>query len=122
MCGREPECVISRSIATFAGGASSSTAILTGLSETGRPQCSNQQSDDVGRRVLVAAGIDCVANPISGGATDVPVGEFFEIFMIAPIGMDGTKDFYVEIVGSAGGGAGGDGSNAIVRDVVKLYR
>lgn len=104
-----------------AGGASSSTPILTGLSETGRPQCSPHQSGSPGRRVLVAAGIDCVANPISAGAT-VTADEFFEIFMISPIGLDGTKDFWVEIVGTAGAGAGGDGSNAIVRDVVKLYR
>ncbi|MDJ0629611.1 MAG: pilus assembly protein TadG-related protein [Rhodobacter sp.] len=105
-----------------AGGGASSSPILSGLSEDGRPQCSNNQYPDPGRRVVIAAGIDCVANPISGGATNVPVGEFFELFMLGPIGLDGTKDFWVEIVGSAGGGAGGDGSNAIMRDVVKLYR
>ncbi len=105
-----------------AGGGAASTPILNGLSEDGRPQCSSHQSSDPGRRVLVAAGIDCVANPIGAGATNVPVREFFEIFMIRPVGLDGTKDLWVEIVGSAGGAAGGDGSNAIVRDVVKLYR
>lgn len=103
-----------------AGGASANLPILTGLAETGRPYCSKSEPAGADRRVLVAAGIDCVKNTISAGAS-VPVEAYFEIFMIKPIGLDGTKDFWVEIIGKVGGGAAGAGSNAVVRDVVKLY-
>lgn len=109
-----------------AGGAGSSNAILSGLSETGRPQCSNNQSSDPKRRVVVAAGIDCTANPISGSTTDVPVKEFVEIFLTEPVGDDGssppTVDIWGEVIGTAGGGAGGTGNAGIFRDVVQLYR
>ncbi len=109
-----------------AGGAGSSAAILSGLSETGRPQCSNNQSSDPKRRVVVAAAIDCTANPISGSTTDVPVEEFVEIFLTEPVGDDGTSpptlDIWGEVIGTAGGGAGGTGDAGIFRDVVQLYR
>jgi Flp pilus assembly protein TadG len=104
-----------------AGGASSNTRILPpNRQETGRPQCSNQRSNDAARRVLVAAAIDCTANPIQGRTEDVPVREFVEIFVLRPIGLDGTPDVWVEVIGSAGGSADGNESDALVRDVVRL--
>lgn len=110
-----------------AGGGGSSTNILSGLSETGRPQCSNNQSTDPERRVVVAAGIDCAANGISGAATNVPVKEFVKIFLTEPVGSDGnsppTMDIWGEIIGPAGGDGAGNGlSGGIFRDVVQLYR
>ncbi|MBV1902484.1 MAG: Tad domain-containing protein [Marinosulfonomonas sp.] len=112
---------------TAAGGGGSSQSILTGLSETGRPQCSNNQSIDPDRRVVIAAGIDCNANPVVGQTNNVPVKEFYRLFLTEPVGNDGssppTLDLWVEIVGSAGGpGAGTGGTGGIFRDVVQLYR
>jgi Putative Flp pilus-assembly TadE/G-like len=103
-----------------AGGGASSTAILTGRQETGRPRCSNNRSADPARRVMVAAAIDCTANPIRGRTEDVPAREFVEIFMLRPIGLDGSADVWVEVIGSAGGSADGNESDALVRDVVRL--
>lgn len=106
-----------------AGGAGSTADILSGLAETGRPQCSSHQSTDPKRRVLVAAGIDCSGNALQGnGGADIPIKEFVEIFMIRPLGMDGTRDFYVEVIGGVGGGQGGTAESAIIRDVVRLYQ
>jgi len=109
-----------------AGGGGSSTDILIGLAETGRPMCSSNQSMDPKRRVVIAAGIDCTANPINGSETNVPVQEFVEIFITEPVGSDTasppTFDFWVEIIGSAGGGGGSNGSSGIFHDVVQLYR
>lgn len=110
-----------------AGGAGSSTDILSGLSESGRPECSNNQSSDPGRRVVIAAGIDCAAYGINGAASNIPVEEFFEIFLTEPVGDDGTSpprvDIWGEVVGSAGGDGSGTGATGgIFRDVVQLYR
>ena len=110
-----------------AGGPSSTSPILNSpiSTETGRPQCSPYQSTDPGRRVMVAAGIDCVNNPVSGGATNIPVKEFAEIFIIQPMGLDPLdmeKDLYVEILGSGGSALGGNSPDAIFRDVVRLYK
>jgi Flp pilus assembly protein TadG len=107
-----------------AGGGASTTAILpAGRAESGRPQCTNKQSSDPDRRVVIAAGIDCSANPINGRTTGVPVNEFVRLFLTQPV-ADGTGnsfDIYVEVVGSAETG-GGSGSGGIFHDVVQLYR
>ena len=110
-----------------AGGGASTTSILTGRSETGRPQCSPHQSDDPNRRVVVAAGIDCVGNAIAGAATNVPVHEFVKIFLTEPVASDGlsppTLDIWGEIIGPANDGGAGTGmSSGNVRDFVQLYR
>ncbi len=73
------------------------------------------------------AGIDCAANAIRGSADDVPVKEFFKIFLTEPVGQDGSSprrlDIWGEIIGSASdAGTGATGSGGIVRDVVQLYR
>ena len=84
------------------------------------PQCSNRQPGGPERRVFVAAAIDCVSNPVGGGASNVPVLEFVEVFMLAPVGVDGTRDVWVEVIGGLGG-VGGNQTDGIVRDVVQLY-
>ncbi len=101
--------------------------ILTGRSETGRPVCSASPPAGPERRVVIAAGIDCAANAIGGAATDVPVEEFFKIFLTEPVGQDGSTprrlDIWGEVIGSASDtGTGAEGTGGIVRDVVQLYR
>lgn len=103
-------------------------AILSGQGwETGRPQCSSNMSARPERRVVIAAGIDCVTNPVNGNEVGVPVEEFFEVFLTEPVGDDGnsppTLDLWVEVIGSAGGdGYSSAGPGGIFRDVVQLYR
>ncbi|MGR3344280.1 MAG: TadE/TadG family type IV pilus assembly protein, partial [Paracoccaceae bacterium] len=109
---------------SLAGGSSD---ILYGLAETGRPLCSPNMAPSPKRRVVIAAGVDCVANPINGQTNDVIVEEFFELFMTEPVGDDGlsppTLDFWLEIIGSAGGdGFSAAGAGGMFRDVVQLYR
>ena len=106
-----------------AGGGASTTRILPGpRPETGRPQCTNQQSSDPDRRVVIAAGIDCAANPINGRATNVPVNEFIRLFLTEPVAAasGNSFDIYVEVVGTAESNGGGTGG--IFHDVVQLYR
>lgn len=110
-----------------AGGGGSSAPILSGLSETGRPQCSSHQSNDPERRLVIAAAIDCAANPINGAEVGVPVEEFFRLFLTEPVSNDGASpaslEIHVEVVGPAGGdGAGVGNQDGIFRDVVQLYR
>lgn len=109
-----------------AGGASSTAPILSGRSETGRRMCSANQSNDPERRVIIAAGIDCAANPISGRTTNVPVHQFVKMFITEPVvdngGSVSALDIYAEIIGSAGGNGGSNGAAGIVHDVVQLYR
>ena len=90
------------------------------LTEMMRPQCSSRPAGDPDRRVFVAAAIDCVGNPVGGGERNVPVLEFVEVFMLAPVGVDGTRDVWVEVIGGLGG-VGGNQTDGIVRDVVQLY-
>lgn len=85
------------------------------------PTCAPAPSPNPNRRLFVAASIDCVGNVVKAGAKDLPVLEYVEVFMIAPIGLDGTKDVVVEIVGGVGGGTGGNDADALIRDVVQLY-
>lgn len=92
--------------------------ILTGLPETGRPTC-NPHPAPPERRVITVAGVDCAASNIRGSARDVPVQEFFKVFLTEPV-VD--FDIYGEIVGSAEIGSGGEGIGGRVRDVVQLYR
>ena len=105
-----------------AGGGAASTAILTARAETGRKQCSAFQSPDPDRRVVIAAGIDCTANPIQGNTTGIPVNEFYRLFLTEPVGVGSGNSFdiFVEVVGSAETGSSGTGG--IFHDVVQLYR
>lgn len=92
--------------------------------ETGRPMCSAFQSSDPDRRVIIAAGVDCNANPVSG-RSPIVVQEFFRIFLTEPARDDGASppnvEFPGEIIGSAGL-AGSGGSSGVFHDVVQLYR
>lgn len=96
-----------------------------GLSETGLAQCSTSTPAGPERRVVVAAAIDCVANPINGAATGVPVKEFIEVFLTEPVADDGvtppTVDIWGEVIGKVQEGTGA-GATGIFRDVVQLYR
>ncbi|MDO8312287.1 MAG: hypothetical protein Q7T25_10130, partial [Sideroxyarcus sp.] len=106
------------------GGGGVATPILTARAETGRPMCSSHQSADPDRRVVIAAGIDCVANPINGRAIGVPVNEFVRLFMTEPVGADAASpsliDLWVEVVGTAQ--SNGAGTTGVFHDVVQLYR
>lgn len=100
--------------------AASGGPILTGRRETGLPTCSSSEPAPSERRILTVAGIDCAANGIRGSASNVPVREFYKIFLTEPVDGFGI---YGEIVGSASDpGAGGEGIGGRVRDVVQLYR
>ncbi len=106
--------------------AAPTSPILTNRAETGRPTCSPHRAGPE-RRVITVAGIDCAANPIQGRTLDVPVREFFKIFLTEPVRQTGSNppsfDIYGEIVGSASEvGTGAEGVGGIVRDVVQLYR
>jgi hypothetical protein len=100
-------------------------------STTDAQMCSTvEPSENPYRRVFIAAGIDCAENNIQGSAENVPVEEYFEVFLIRPVG-DGsgssgatnTFDMYVEVIGSAGGDGSGDADDGgIFRTVVELYR
>lgn len=100
--------------------------ILTGKAETGRPACTSHQSVYAERRMIIAAGIDCDANTFSGSATNVPVQEFFKLFLTRPVDQDGSKppnvSIYAEIIGSAQGVGGAGGKGGLFHDVVQLYR
>lgn len=110
------------------GGPGSRTAILDAISpyrETGRAQCSASQSSDYERRVVIAAGINC--DPANGGteikgdSDNVPVEEFYNIFLTEPVGTTGsTLSIYGEIIGIAGGAGSTD--DGTFHDVVQLYR
>lgn len=109
-----------------AGGAGSTTPILTDRAETGRASCAPAASPDPERRIVVAAAIDCTANPVSGRTNNLPVEEFFRLFLTEPVGQDGSSppqlDLWVEVVGSAQGNGGSGGNGGIVHDVVQLFR
>jgi hypothetical protein len=109
--------------------------ILPGADEHGRKMCyKGAASTNPWRRVITVAGIDCVANPINGAKTGVPVAEFFEIFLARPIQPDDILvkeqgsvaekfDIWGEVIGSLGrSGVGSAGNGGIFRDVVQLYR
>lgn len=113
-----------------AGGGGATTPILSGLSETGRPMCSPNQSADPDRRVIIAAGINCDPNnggtQIQGRSTGVPVHQMVKMFITEPVVANGQTnglDIYAEIIGRADSpGAGSVGSGALFHDVVQLYR
>ena len=107
--------------------AGANSPILTGRSENGRPKCSQHDDDNVNRRVFIVAGIDCAANGINGAATGVPVEQFYEVFLLKPVGAGNgspaTFDLHVEVIGPAGGDGAGNADDAgIFRNVVELYR
>ena len=100
--------------------ASGGPILPAGKAETGRPFCAPAPSPDPLRRVIVAGGIDCSANPINGTASGVQIEEFYEIFLTEPVSDGGSSLFsdlhiWGEVIGSAG-------TAAVVHDVVQLHR
>lgn len=85
------------------------------------PQCTSAVSEDPARRVMVAAVVDCGANGVSAGSTGVPVLGFAEVFLMTPVGLDGTDGVAVEIVGQVGPDPSQNVTDAVLRDVVRLY-
>lgn len=85
------------------------------------PQCTSQVSQDPARRVMTAAVVDCSANGVSAGSSNVPVLGFAELFLMAPVGLDGTDGVSVEIVGQVGPDPAETLTDAVLRDVVRLY-
>ncbi|MGR3291742.1 MAG: TadE/TadG family type IV pilus assembly protein, partial [Paracoccaceae bacterium] len=103
--------------------------ILHYPNEKGRPKCNTYTAPSgINRRVVIAAGIDCDKNPVTGYTTNVPVVEFFELFLTQKVNTIGatsppTLALNVEIIGSAGGtGYSSAGAGGLFRDVVQLYR
>lgn len=97
--------------------------MITTPNQTGLPSCSPHVAPSPDRRVVIAAGIDCVSNSIGGAASGVPVQEFYRIFLTEQAaGTPGNNfDIWGEVIGSAGG-AGLGGAGAVIHDVVQLYR
>ena len=89
--------------------------------ESGRAINAPTYSSDPDRRVLVAAGIDCNANDLSGKTTDIPVEEFVRLFITEPMPGSNDPSIYTEVIGSASREGRGQ-SAGIVRDLVELVR
>ena len=113
-----------------AAGTDSANPILTvPADEDGRAQCSSNPSTDPSRRVLTAAAIDCdgLAN---GDKTNIPVLDFYRVFMTNPAGFDplDTTNFsdgvslWVEVIEHIDPFGGGGTTGGFVRDFVQLYR
>lgn len=89
-----------------------------GLEESGRPMCSSNMSSDVDRRVLVAAAVDCSTLP-PGNASNVPVLDFYRIFMTNIAGYPDPTDVWVEVIEPIDPFAP---SSSFTHDFVQLYR
>lgn len=98
--------------------------ILTSRAETGLRACAPAATPDPERRVIIAAGVDCAANPINGRETGVPVQEYVKMFITEAIGDDGvtppTVDIWAEVIETvSGNGRSGAG---VFHEIVQLYR
>lgn len=111
-------------LAEIANPATATRLLQSGKAESGRPSCSSHVDPNPDRRVIIAAGVDCSTYQIQGSAEDVPVTEYFKIFLTEPTSYDAASNFtvYGEIIGSAGGAGAGNLADGIVREVVQLYR
>jgi Flp pilus assembly protein TadG len=111
-------------IAKGGGAASTSPILPAGRDETGRRTCSTQPAAPPWRRELIAAAIDCQANPINGNASNIPVLKFVRLFLTEPAGNGGgtnNADVWAEEIEEVevGGSSAGTG---FIHDVVQLYR
>lgn len=100
-----------------------------GKVESSLPSCQPASSGagDPGRRVIVAAGIDCdiYASELNGGSGVLPVSKFVEMFLTRPSESDGTganATIYAEVIRTVDSGASTGGTGGILHDVVQLYR
>jgi hypothetical protein len=89
-----------------------------GLEESGRASCSSTMSPDPDRRVLVAAAVDCSAMP-PGNASNVPVLDFYRIFMTNIAGAPDPTDVWIEVINPVDPFQAGSG---FAHDFVQLYR
>ena len=92
-----------------------------GLEESGRPTCSSNMSSDPDRRVLVAAAVDC-GTLAPGNAENVPVIDFYRIFMTNLAGDPDPADVWVEVIEHVDPFGGGPPGSGFVHDFVQLYR
>jgi hypothetical protein len=106
-------------ITNSAGGDILDTA--AGLEESGRPTCSSNMSLDPDRRVLVAAAVDCSALA-PGNASNVPVIDFYRIFMSNIAGAPDPADVWVEVIDHVDPFGGGQPGSGFAHDFVQLYR
>lgn len=88
-------------------------------------------SDNPNRRVFIIAGINCDESNggtrINGAKKGVPVDEYYEVFLMEPVGTGNggasNFDLFVEMIGPAGGdGSGTEDDGGIFRVVVELLR
>jgi len=92
-----------------------------GLEESGRNSCSSGMSSDPDRRVLVAAAVDCSGLP-PGNASNVPVLDFYRIFMTNIAGQPDPADVWVEVIDHVDPFDGGAPGSGFAHDFVQLYR
>lgn len=103
-------------------------------SEDGLPTCTQvDPTTNTDRRLVVVAGIDCPPfgeeGYLTGDEDDVPVEQYYEVFLIAPAresgGTSGSPLFelFVEVVQPLGSEGGASTTTASAfREVVQLYR
>ena len=106
-------------IANAAGGDILDTS--AGLEESGRPMCSSNMSSNPDRRVLVAAAVDCSTLP-PGNASNVPVIDFYRIFLTNIAGAPDPTDVFVEVIEHVDPFSGGAPGSGFAHDFVQLYR
>lgn len=98
---------------------------LPGFVEDGAPQCHMLgPSDNLQRRNLISAAVDCTANNVQGSTSNVVPLEFVEVFMTEPVQAPGGSEdaeIMVEVVRSAGG-LGSGALSGVYRDFIQLYR
>jgi hypothetical protein len=92
-----------------------------GLEESGRPMCSSNMSSNPDRRVLVAAAVDCSTLP-PGNASNVPVIDFYRIFLSNIAGAPDPTDVWVEVIEHVDPFSGGAPGSGFAHDFVQLYR
>jgi hypothetical protein len=92
-----------------------------GLEESGRPMCSSNMSSNPDRRVLVAAAVDCSTLP-PGNASNVPVIDFYRIFMSNIAGAPDPTDVWVEVIEHVDPFSAGPPGSGFAHDFVQLYR
>lgn len=103
-------------------GSSGLAALLSLRAETGRPKCFAGPVGDLARRVLTVAAVDCSGSNNLGLSANVKVKEFVDVFMLRPVGLDGSLDLNVEIIGSASSRKPSVNAEVSIRDVVQLVR
>jgi hypothetical protein len=78
-------------------------------------------SSDPDRRVLVAAAVDC-STMAPGNASNVPVIDFYRIFMTNIAGAPDPADVWVEVIEHVDPYGGGQPGAGFAHDFVQLYR